>query len=28
VERGDGKTIGMFTGTVFHRGDRPAGQAR
>ena len=27
VERGDRRTIGLFTGTVFHRGARPPGEA-
>lgn len=26
VKRGDRRTIGLFTGTVFHRGERPAGE--
>jgi len=27
VERGDGRTVGLFTGTVFHKGDNPASRA-
>ena len=28
VERGDGRIVGIFTGTVFHRGRYPTGGAR